>query len=156
MSEKPENEAPSLGNPADYLVLVVDDDESLLDLMEHVIKKEGFKVELTTDGQEALEKSVDMRPDLIVLDFMLPGLSGIDIAKRLQSAPTAGIPILFMTGRRVDRKTIEAIRKEPNIKEYIEKPVRPVALAWTLHRILKTRPPDINRIVDRGPLSGGW
>ena len=60
------------------LILLVDDDESLLDLMDHVVKKDGFRTERAMDGQEALAKVASLDPDAIVLDFMLPGMGGYD------------------------------------------------------------------------------
>lgn len=157
MSEETQEGAPpELGDPTTKTILIVDDDESILDLMEHIIKKEGFKVERAEDGQSAVQKAGQVQPDLIVLDFMLPGLGGFEVIRELQGDVTSSIPILVITGRRIDRQTIEMIKQESNVKEYIEKPVRPAALGWTIHRILKTRPPDMNRIVDRGPAGGGW
>ena len=65
---------PELADPKEKLVLLVDDDESLLDLMEHVVQKEGFRTDRAMDGTEALRKAVALSPDLLVLDFMLPGM----------------------------------------------------------------------------------
>jgi len=151
-----ESGTPELADPTNKLVLIVDDDESILDLMEHIVKKEGFKVARAEEGQEAFDKAISLHPDLIVLDFMLPGLAGFEVIRELQKGKAADIPILVITGRRINRQTIELVTQQPNVKEYIEKPVRPAALGWTIHRILKTRPPSINRIIDRGPLGGGW
>lgn len=145
-----------LADPKDKLILVVDDDESILDLMEHVIKKEGFRVERATDGQEALRKARALNPSLVILDFMLPGIAGFEVLRELQMGDTSSIPILVITGRRVDRQSVDMIRQESNVREFMEKPIRPALLTTSLHRILKTRPPDIRRSVDRGPLSGGW
>ncbi len=63
-------------NMADKLILLVDDDESLLDLMDHVVKKAGFRTDRAIDGQEALAKVAALNPDVLVLDFMLPVLGG--------------------------------------------------------------------------------
>src|ERR1700733_6677721 len=101
-----------LSDPGDKLILIIDDDESILDLMEHIVKKEGFKVARSEEGREALRKAVALRPDLIVLDFMLPGLTGIEVIRELQSQGTADIPVLVITGRRIDRQKIEIIRQE--------------------------------------------
>lgn len=147
---------PSLADPKEKLVLIVDDDESILDLLEHVVKKEGFRVDRAVDGPEAVRKAQALKPDLLVLDFMLPGIGGFEVLKELQKEETGGIGILVITGRHMQRQTIDMIKLEPNVREFVEKPIRPAVFSTTLHRILKTRPPDIRRTPDRGPLSGGW
>jgi len=147
---------PDLAEPKDKLVLLVDDDESILDLLEHVVKKEGFRVERAADGTEAVRKVEAVTPDAIVLDFMLPGMGGFEVLKELQMGDARSTPIVVITGRRIDRQTIDMVRQEPNVREYIEKPIKPAVLAAVLHKILKTRPPDVSRKVDRGPLSGSW
>lgn len=147
----------NLSDPGEKVVLLVDDDESLLDLMEHVVKKEGFRTDRATDGNEALRKAQALNPDLIILDFMLPGMGGYEVLRELQASGNGGIPIIVITGRHMDRKNIEMVRQESNVREFMEKPLRPAVLATTLHNLLKTRPPDIRRDPksSRGPLSGG-
>lgn len=152
--EAPAEQAP-LSDPAEKLVLLVDDDESLLDLMEHVIKKEGFRTDRATDGIEALRKVEAFTPDLILLDLMLPGKGGYEVVRELQATDSKNVPVIIITGRNIDRKNVEMVRHEPNVREFMQKPLRPPFLATTIHAILKTRPPEINRSSDRGPMSGG-
>ena len=153
MEEITEN-SENFEDPAEKLILVIDDDLSILDLLEHAIQKQGFKVERAMDGNEALEKAESLLPNLIILDFMLPGLSGFEIIHRLQGSETAKIPVLIITGRRMDPKNIHLIKQEPNIREFIEKPIRVLMLTTAIHRILHTRPPEVHP-QGRGPLSGG-
>ena len=128
-------------NPADKLVLIVDDDDAVRDLIEFVIKKEGFKVDKAADGEEALQKARQISPDLILLDLMLPKFGGFEILRELQNDETVNIPIVIITGRYTDRSTSDMIKQEPNVKDFIEKPVKPQALAAVVHKILKTQPP---------------
>lgn len=128
------------GKASDKLILLVDDDESLLDLMDHVVKKEGFRTDRAADGLEALRKVEALNPDLIVLDFMLPGMGGFEVVRQLQAAGFATTPIIIVTGRQMDRQSVNMVRQESNVKEFLEKPVRPFALAAILHRILRTAP----------------
>jgi CheY-like chemotaxis protein len=129
------------GLPGDKLVLMVDDDESLLDLMEHVVKKDGFRTERAEDGPEALRKAQALNPDIIVLDMMLPGLGGYEVMRQLQAAGCGDIPIIVVTGRQMDHASVNLIKQEPNVKEFLVKPVRPATLTAGLHRILNTQPP---------------
>ena len=126
--------------PSEKLVLMVDDDESLLDLMEHVLKKEGFRTDRATDGPEALLKAQALNPDVLILDMMLPGLGGYEVMRQLQAAGLGGIPIIVVTGRQMDPKAVQLLREEPNVKEFMPKPMRPPLLAQALHRLLKTQP----------------
>ena len=130
----------TFGAPGEKLVLMVDDDESLLDLMEHVVKKEGFRTDRAADGPEALRKAQALNPDIIVLDMMLPGLGGYEVMRQLQAAGHGDIPIVVVTGRQMDPAGIRLIREESNVKEFLAKPVRPAVLVATLHRLLNTQP----------------
>ncbi|MBI5210374.1 MAG: response regulator [Elusimicrobia bacterium] len=143
----------ALGEPSEKLVLLVDDDESLLDLMEHIVKREGFKTERAMDGNEAIRKVEASSPDLILLDLMLPGKGGYEVIRELQASEAARIPIIVITGRYIDRKNVDMVRGEPNVRDFIQKPLRPTMLASTIHTILQTRPPEINRST-KGPWSG--
>ncbi|HNW44585.1 MAG TPA: response regulator [Elusimicrobiales bacterium] len=134
-----ENNA-GFGNPADKLVLIVDDDDSVRELIEFVVKKEGFKVEKAADGEEALRKARSVNPDLMLLDLMLPKFGGFEILRELQSDETSSIPIIIITGRYTDRSTSEMIKQEPNVKDFIEKPVKPQVLSAVIHKILHTQP----------------
>ncbi|MCG2726116.1 MAG: response regulator [Elusimicrobia bacterium] len=126
-------------NPADKLILIVDDDDSVRDLLEFIVKKEGFKVEKAMDGQEALDKARKYNPDMILLDLMLPKLGGFEILRELQ-ADAEDLPIIIMTGRYTDRSTSDMIKLEPNVKDFIEKPIKPPVLTALLHQLLNTQP----------------
>lgn len=145
-----------LGDPKTKLVLIVDDDAGLVDMLATWVKSEGFQVETAASGDQALRKIDARTPDLILLDYMLPGTGGYEVAKELQSGDARGVPVFLITGRRLDRAQTEMLRRESNVKEYIEKPVKPAVLASLIHRTLKTQPPVIARKQDRGPLSSGW
>ena len=156
MEEEGLSELPDLADPGTKLVLLVDDDESLLDLMEHVVKKEGFRTDRASDGNEAIRKVEALMPDLIILDLMLPGMGGYEVTRALQASGNGAIPVIVVTGRTVDKKQVDMIRMESNVKEFMTKPIRTAVIGATLHTVLKTRPPDIDRGPNnRGPMSGG-
>jgi len=126
--------------PEDKLVLIVDDDEAVWDILYFVVRKEGFRVEKATDGEEAMVKAGLLHPDLIVLDLMLPKAGGYEVLRGLQTDHTANIPIVIVSGRRLDHTTRDILKTEPNVKEFLEKPVSPNTLRAVLHGILKTKP----------------
>lgn len=127
-------------NSADKLVLIVDDDKEIIDLLEAVVKKEGFKVEKAEDGLEAQNKARSLLPDLILLDLMLPKAGGFEILQALQADETADIPVVVLTGRRLDRTTTDMIRQQSNVRDFMEKPVKAELLTSAMHQILRTRP----------------
>lgn len=131
---------PGFTNSADKLVLIVDDDKEIIDLLEAVVKKEGFKVEKAEDGLEARNKARSLLPDLILLDLMLPKAGGFEILQAFQEDETADIPVMVLTGRRLDRTTTDMIRQQSNVRDFMEKPVKAELLTSAMHQILRTRP----------------
>jgi len=95
---------PATSNPSGQpLVLVVDDEPSLRDAIAYSLKREGWRVELASDGLEALRLNGVLQPDLIVLDVMLPGLDGIQVCRAIRAK--SDVPVLFLSakGEDVDR-----------------------------------------------------
>ncbi|HBA62153.1 MAG TPA: hypothetical protein DCZ92_15340 [Elusimicrobia bacterium] len=133
-------ENPGFSSPAEKLVLIVDDEKGIRELLEIVVRKEGFRTELAEDGPEAIEKARKLSPDMILLDLMLPKSGGFEVVRELQAEETAGIPIIVITGRFMDRTTTEMIRQETNVREYVQKPIKMASLTALLHQLLKTRP----------------
>lgn len=134
------------------VVMIVDDDDSVRELLEYVVKKEGFSVVKAVDGEEALRKIESLPPDLILLDLMLPRYGGYEVLRRLQNGETARIPIIVITGRYTERTTTEMIRQESNVVEFLEKPIKTNVLASLLHRILQTESPAL----EAKPKLPGW
>ncbi|MBI4678390.1 MAG: response regulator [Elusimicrobia bacterium] len=147
--EEPQSLEEDRGKPADKLIVIVDDDDSVRELLEFVVTKEGFRVQTAVDGEEAVRRISEIMPDLVILDMMLPRYGGFEVLRELQHGPTASIPIVIITGRYSDRSTTDMIRQESNVREFLEKPVRPPALAMLLHKLLHTRP-----VLDSS--KGGW
>lgn len=80
-------------------ILVVDDEKKIVDLLYNFLSKEGFRVLTATDGESCLRIARQEAPDLIVLDVMMPGMDGGDIASNLQEdEKTKNIPVIFLTG----------------------------------------------------------
>jgi DNA-binding response OmpR family regulator len=127
----------------DHLVMIIDDDGSILDFLEFIVKKEGFKVERASDGEEELSKIRKLMPDLVILDFMLPHYGGFEVLRELQRGETAAIPIVVITGRYTDGTAAEIINQESNVIGFLEKPIKPQALGMLLYKILKVVPPKV-------------
>ena len=130
----------SFANAADKLVLIVDDEKGIRELLEVIVRKEGFKVALSEDGEDALKKARSLSPDVILLDLMLPKSGGFEVVRELQADETADIPIIIITGRYMDHSTADLIRQEANVRDFIEKPIKMASLVSHLHQLLKTRP----------------
>ena len=110
--------APDLARPT---ILVVEDEAPLLTLLRYNLEKQGFQVEEATDGQEALLRVAEARPDLVLLDWMLPALSGIEVCRQLRRKPaTRDLPIIMVTARTEDQDAVRAL--DTGADDYIAKP----------------------------------
>lgn len=124
------------------LVLVIDDDDGVRELLMFLVRKEGFRAESAVDGEDGYHKAESLTPDLIILDLMMPRYGGFELLRQLQGSELSNIPIIIVTGRYTDRSTADMIRQESNVKEFLEKPVKPNVLAVTLQRLLRPRTPE--------------
>ena len=92
--------APSTSRMAREKVLIVEDERSLTEALTYNLEREGYEVIVAHEGREGLRKAQTILPDLILLDLMLPGLSGLDICRELRAGVrTAQIPILMLTAK---------------------------------------------------------
>ena len=103
-------------------VLVVDDEEHITELLSMGLSMNGFEVERASTGRGALKAIEESRPDLVVLDVMLPDLNGFDVTKRLRQAEGAGtkIPVIFLTARDTTADKVEGLRLGSD--DYMTKP----------------------------------
>ena len=103
-------------------VLVVDDEEHITELVAKGLGYNGFEVERTASGRSALEAVASRRPDLIVLDVMLPDLDGFEVARRIRDAEGAGahVPIIFLTARDATADKVQGLRLGSD--DYVTKP----------------------------------
>lgn len=117
-------------------ILVVDDEADLVELVSYNLKKEGFIVESTSDGETALTKVRKGKYDLLILDLMLPGIQGMELCRILRNDPkTAYLPIIMLTakGEEVDR----ILGLEIGADDYITKPFSPRELVARVKAILR-------------------
>jgi two-component system phosphate regulon response regulator PhoB len=123
-------------------LLVVDDDEDILELVCFQLNKEGYKVFRSKNGEEGLQLALREKPDLVVLDIMLPGLSGIEVLKRLKhQRQTQGIPVLMLTakGDELDR----VLGFELGAEDYVTKPFSVRELLLRIRAILSRLSPVV-------------
>jgi len=120
----------------DKTVLVVEDDRDILALIEWHIKAEGFRVLTETDGEKGLKAALREKPDLIVLDLMLPGMDGLAVCKKLRkTAATEQTPVLMLTakGEEIDR----IVGFELGADDYMVKPFSPRELILRIRAVLR-------------------
>ena len=115
-------------------ILVVDDDPRITDLLRRVLAYEGYSVAIATSGNEALNRSLERPPDLVVLDIMLPGLNGLEVAQRLRSAGD-NVPILMLTARDAVADRVKGL--ETGADDYLVKPFAPDELVARVKALLR-------------------
>ena len=119
-----------------HKLLVVDDEPDAVELVEFNLKQAGFEVATAPDGAEALKKARAVRPDLIVLDVMLPELDGLEVCRILRRDPaTAAIPILMLTARAAEVDRVVGL--ELGADDYVTKPFSPRELVLRIKKILE-------------------
>jgi len=106
------------------LVLIVDDVPDNLAVLHDALDESGYTVLIATNGEQALQRAVQAKPDIVLLDAMMPGIDGFEVARRLKAdAATAHIPIVFMTGLTETEHLVAAL--EAGGVDYVTKPIKP-------------------------------
>ncbi|WP_416201855.1 response regulator transcription factor [Thermoflexus sp.] len=113
---------------------MVDDDEKLLHMLRRTLIYEGYRVLTATSGLEALARLQEQPPDLIVLDWLLPGLSGVEVAARLRAAGDS-TPILMLTAKDAVEDRVEGL--DSGADDYLVKPFAPVELLARIRALLR-------------------
>ena len=102
-------------------VLIVEDEKALAEILEYNFKKEGYAVDTASDGEIALDKIIFKAPDLVILDWMLPKLSGIELCKKVRSnKKIKNIPIIMLTARGEEEDRLKGL--EMGADDYVTKP----------------------------------
>src|SRR5688500_14580630 len=144
-------------------VLVVDDDPVILKLLEVNFEMEGFSVVRAADGAEGLERAREVLPDIVILDVMMPRMSGYEVAKALrEDEGTAHIPIIFVTARAQSSDVERGM--ELGVDDYVTKPFDPLDLIARVNVLLARRAdaegpaeagPDTEGAAEAGPDTAG-
>ncbi len=114
-------------------VLVADDDRKITDMLRRTLAYEGYQVVTAADGHETLAQARAHRPDLVVLDWMMPGLDGLEVARRLRAADD--MPILMLTARDAVEDRVEGL--DSGADDYLVKPFAPAELLARVRALLR-------------------
>ena len=127
------------------LILVVDDEQSYRDALRVALEREGFRVELAADGMEALERFDAGRPSLVLLDVMLPRVSGVDVCREIRAK--SQVPIIMVTARNAEIDAVVGL--EVGADDYVTKPFRLRELVARVRAALRRGRSDDETSVDR-------
>jgi len=117
-------------------ILLVEDDSALAELVVYNLEREDFEVDRTSDGEEALLLARERAPDLVLLDWMIEGVSGIEVCRRLRRRPeTANVPIIMLTARGEEADRIRGL--ETGADDYVTKPFSPRELVARVGAVLR-------------------
>ncbi|HEY7577083.1 MAG TPA: phosphate regulon transcriptional regulator PhoB [Acetobacteraceae bacterium] len=118
------------------LVLVVEDEAALATMLRYNLEKQGFRVEEASDGQEALTRIAETRPDLVLLDWMLPQMSGLEVCRQIRRRQaTRDLPVIMVTARTDDQDAVRGLNTGAD--DYIAKPFSMDALLARIRALLR-------------------
>jgi two-component system response regulator MprA len=116
-------------------VLVADDDQKITDMLRRTLSYEGYRVVTAADGPGALAAAGTERPDVVVLDWMMPGMSGIEVARRLAADGESSAPVLMLTARDAVEDRVEGL--DSGAEDYMVKPFAPAELLARIRVLLR-------------------
>jgi two-component system phosphate regulon response regulator PhoB len=123
-------------------ILVVEDEDALATLLQYNLEKEGYRVGVAGDGEEALTQVDERLPDVVVLDWMLPKVSGIEVCRRLRaSAKTRNLPIIMLTARGEESDRVRGL--DTGADDYLVKPFAMTELTARLRAVLRRLRPGL-------------
>ena len=128
-------------------VLIVEDEAALVTMLRYNLEREGYRVSEAVDGEEAILRVIEEPPDLILLDWMLPSLSGIEVCRRIRRNESArDVPIIMLTARGEDSDRVRGL--DSGADDYITKPFSPRELMARVRAVLRrSQPSDNERLV---------
>jgi len=127
---------PAPMSPSKPYVLVVEDEAALATMLRYNLEKQGFRVEEAVDGQEALTRIAEAVPDIVLLDWMLPVMSGIEVCRQIRRRPaTRDLPVIMVTARTEDQDAVRGLNTGAD--DYITKPFNMEALLARMRALLR-------------------
>jgi two-component system, OmpR family, phosphate regulon response regulator PhoB len=123
------------------LVLIVEDEAPLVTMLRYNLEREGFAVDEAADGEEALLRIRERRPDAVLLDWMLPLVSGLEVCRQLRRAPTTrSLPVIMLTAKGEEGDRVRGL--DSGADDYIVKPFSPGELVARLRAVIRRAQPD--------------
>jgi DNA-binding response OmpR family regulator len=135
-------------------VLVIDDEKDLLELVRYNLEKEHFDAIVASDGKSGLDIALRHKPDLVVLDLMMPGMGGLEVCRQMRADPrTAGVPIIMLTAKAAEADRVVGL--EMGADDYLTKPFSPRELVARVRAVLRrtTVQPESAQLIKRGDLT---
>ena len=129
-------------------ILVVEDESQIVDLLRSYLRRDGFEVDEAADGEAALAAAARLKPDLIILDLMLPKMDGREVCRRIRE--TANTPIIMLTAR--DEETDKLLGLELGADDYITKPFSPREVVARVRAVLRRGSRETVEVVRAGDL----
>ncbi|WP_456304494.1 phosphate regulon transcriptional regulator PhoB [Acidisoma silvae] len=118
------------------LVLIVEDEAALMTMLRYNLEKQGFRVEEAGDGEEALTRISEVKPDMVLLDWMLPHLSGIEVCRQIRRRPaTRELPVIMITARSEDQDAVRGLNTGAD--DYVTKPFSTEALVARMRALMR-------------------
>ncbi len=122
--------------PSKPLVLIVEDEAALATMLRYNLEKKGFRVAEATDGTEALNSIVERQPDLVLLDWMLPAVSGLEVCRQIRRLPaTRDLPVIMLTARADEQDAVRGL--DTGADDYVTKPFGMDALYARMRALLR-------------------
>ena len=118
---------------ANEKILVVDDDTNICELLRLYLTKEGYQVTTANDGEEGLDKFNQVKPDMVLLDVMMPKMDGWEVCRRIRAS--SQVPVIMLTARGEERDELQGFKL--GVDEYISKPFSPKILVARVNAILR-------------------
>ena len=119
-------------------ILIIDDEEDIRDILKYNLEKEGFYVNVASNGEQGLAKIKSNMPDLVILDVMMPGMDGIEVCDLIRSTPKyENIIICLLTARNEDYSQIAGL--DSGADDYVAKPVKPKVLVSRINALLRRK-----------------
>jgi two-component system phosphate regulon response regulator PhoB len=133
-------------------VLIADDEPNQIELISYNLKQSGFEVFFASDGQQALHMAESQLPDIVILDWMMPAMSGIEVCKALRSmAETRSIPVIMLSAR--GEEGDRTLGLDIGADDYMTKPFSPKELVARIHAVLRrARPILTSEVIEYGSL----
>jgi len=133
-------------------ILIADDEPDILEIISYNLNNEGYQIFTAKDGNEAIEKAKEVRPDLIILDIMMPNKSGVDVCRILRSQPAfENTLIIFLTALNDDTTQITSL--EIGADDYITKPVSPKVLISRVNAIFRRVYKEDGKLIQIGNIT---